>query len=49
MKIYALLFSFALSIIMPAPASALEVSPAIKVLPLLTATASWNGAPSARR
>lgn len=47
MKIPPLLFSFALDLCLPAGALALEVTPAIKVTPLVKATASWNGKPLA--
>ena len=47
MKIHPLLFTFALALCLPASALALEVTPAIKVTPLVKATASWNGKPLA--
>lgn len=47
MKIRPLLFGFALILCFPAGALALEVTPAIKVTPLVKGTTSWNGKPLA--
>jgi quercetin dioxygenase-like cupin family protein len=45
MKSRAFFFSFALALWFPACALALEVTPAIKVTPLIKSTTSWNGKP----
>ena len=45
MKIRPLLFGFAIALFFPAGALALEVTPAIKVMPLVKSTTSWNGVP----
>ena len=45
MKIYALVLTLAVSLVVSLDASALDVSPAVKVMPLVKSTASWNGAP----
>jgi quercetin dioxygenase-like cupin family protein len=45
MKIRPLLFGFAIAQFFPAGALALEVTPAIKVTPLVKSTTSWNGKP----
>lgn len=47
MKIQRLSFSLALILCIPAGTLALEVTPAIKVTPLVKGTTSWNGKPLA--
>lgn len=45
MKVLTRLAAAALALAVPAGVLALDVSPAVKVLPLVRATTSWNGAP----
>jgi quercetin dioxygenase-like cupin family protein len=47
MKIYSFFLTLALSLVVAPDAWALDVSPSLKVMPLVKSTTSWNGAPIA--
>jgi quercetin dioxygenase-like cupin family protein len=47
MKIHPLMISVALALVFPGGALALDVTPTIKVTPLVKGTTSWNGRPLA--